>query len=146
VSSAQPFASNDGGFISGPGADGTGESMTGSYTTPDGQRRLRSYGSMTYAGLKSFIYAGVSRDDPRVKAAFDWCRRNWSLDENPGMRDANPDLAHAGLYYYYMTMAKALHAYGQPVIETPDGQKHDWRRELIDALSKRQRPDGSWVG
>src|SRR5205814_498101 len=43
----QPFASNDGGFIYGPSADGLGESMAGTYTTPDGQRRIRSYGSMT---------------------------------------------------------------------------------------------------
>jgi squalene-hopene/tetraprenyl-beta-curcumene cyclase len=142
----QPWASNDGGFVYGPGADGSGESKAGVYTTADGQRRLRSYGSMTYAGLKSFIYAGVGKDDPRVKAAFDWCRKNWTLDENPGMRDANPDWAHAGLYYYYMTMAKALRAYGQPIIQTPDGRQHNWRKELIEALAKRQRPDGSWVG
>ena len=32
---------------------------------------LRSEGGMTYAGLKSFLYAGVSKDDPRVKAAVD---------------------------------------------------------------------------
>ena len=31
---------------------------------------LRSYASMTYAGLKSMIYAGLDRDDPRVKAAL----------------------------------------------------------------------------
>ena len=33
---------------------------------------LRSYASMTYAGLKSMIYAGLDRDDPRVKAALDY--------------------------------------------------------------------------
>jgi len=145
-SNDQPWAGSDGGFVYGPGADGKGESMAGVYTTAEGQRRLRSYGSMTYAGLKSFIYAGVSKDDPRVKAAFEWVRNNWTTEENPGMRDANPDWAHAGLYYYYMTMAKALHAFGHPIIESADGRKHDWRKELIAALAQRQKPDGSWVG
>ena len=46
---------------------------------------LRSYGSMTYAGLKSMIYAGLSHDDPRVKAAWEWIGRNFTVDENPGM-------------------------------------------------------------
>ena len=57
---------------------------------PDGRRMLRSYGSMTYAGLKSMIYAGLTKDDPRVKAAVDWITKNWTLDENPGMRLAGP--------------------------------------------------------
>ena len=26
-----------------------------------------------------------------------------------------------------------------------DGKKHDWRADLIAALAKRQKPDGSWV-
>ncbi len=142
-----PWASNDGGFIYGPSADGLGESMAGTYTTADGQRRLRSYGSMTYAGLKSFIYAGLSKDDPRVKGAFEWITKNWSLEENPGLKDADPKMAQAGMYYYYMTLARALHAYGEPVITTPDGQKHDWRVELIAAMRKRQNAQtGAWTG
>ena len=36
------------------------------------------------------------------------------------------------------------------VLETPTiadaaGASHDWRAELVAALSKRQQPDGSWV-
>ncbi len=61
---------NDGGFFY-TTANG-GESMAG--TEPDGG--LRSYGSMTYAGLKSMIYAGVSKDDPRVKAAVSFLQKN----------------------------------------------------------------------
>ena len=64
---------------------------------------LRSYASMTYAGLKSMIHAGVGPDDPRVKAAVEWLRKHYSLDENPGM-------GKSGLYYYYHTFAKALDA------------------------------------
>ena len=63
-----PFAAKnpDGGFYYTPAAGG--ESQAG--TTPEGG--LRSYGSMTYAGLKSMIFAGVTPDDPRVKAAVAW--------------------------------------------------------------------------
>ncbi|MFH1921358.1 MAG: prenyltransferase/squalene oxidase repeat-containing protein [Planctomycetota bacterium] len=128
------FASKnpDGGFYYTAAAGG--DSKAGE--TPNGG--LRSYASMTYAGLKSMIYAGVGPDDPRVKAAFEWIRKHYDLKSNPGM-------GNQGLYYYYHTFAKALDAMGVDVIEGPDGTKHDWRRELREELSKRQRPDGSWI-
>jgi squalene-hopene/tetraprenyl-beta-curcumene cyclase len=140
----QPWSGDDGGFVYTPANNG--ESFAGETTTPDGQRRLRSYGSMTYAGLKSMIYAGLSKNDPRVKAAWSWITSNWALDENPGMRLAGPDSAQHGLYYYYHTLARALKAYDEPVITDAQGAKHDWRVELIDKLASLQRPDGSWVG
>lgn len=99
---------------------------------------LRSYGSMTYAGLKSMIFAGLKADDPRVKAAIEWARQHYSLEENPG-------LGSAGLYYYYHLFAKALDATGENKLTDAKGTEHDWRRELIDELAKRQQPDGSWV-
>ena len=97
-----PFGAKvgDGGFYYTPAAGGTsqaGETENGG---------LRSYGSMTYAGLKSMIYAGVGPDDPRVKAAIKWLGKNYDLSSNPGMGDA-------GLYYYFNTFAKALDAIGQ---------------------------------
>ena len=99
---------------------------------------LRSYGSMSYSGLKSMIYAGLSKDDPRVKAAVQWIRKHYDLQSNPGMGDA-------GLYYYYVTFAKALEALGADEIEDAKGVKHDWRRELTETLARRQQADGSWV-
>jgi len=98
---------------------------------------LRSLGSMTYGGLKSFLYAGVNKDDPRVKAAVDWIRRHYTLDENPGM-------GQAGLYYYYHTFGKAMAALGEDNFTDAAGKEHAWRRELFIALQKRQRADGSW--
>ena len=47
-----------------------------------------------------------------------------------GARPA-PKNAKGGLYYYYHTIAKALRAYGEPVITDAQGSKHDWRVELI---------------
>lgn len=140
----QPWSGNDGGFVYTPAAGG--ESFAGEYTAPDGRRMLRSYGSMTYAGLKSMIYAGLSKDDPRVKAAWQWIISNWTLGENPGMRLGNPENAQQGMYYYYHTLARALHAYDEPVIADAQGNKHDWRIELIEKLSTLQKPDGSWAG
>jgi squalene-hopene/tetraprenyl-beta-curcumene cyclase len=101
---------------------------------------------MTYAGLKSMIYAGLKKDDPRVKAALHWIQEHWTLDENPAMRDANPAQAQHGLYYYFYVYAHALHAFGEPVITDKQGQKHDWRAELIAKAGQLQRSDGSWVG
>jgi squalene-hopene/tetraprenyl-beta-curcumene cyclase len=142
----QPWAGNDGGFIYGPSDHRQGESMAGEYSGPDGGRRLHSYGSMTYAGLKSFIYAGLTKDDPRVRAAWQWIRGNWSLEENPGMSFAGADRAQQGLYYYYHTMARALNLYDEPVITDAGGIAHDWRVELTAKLASLQRADGSWVG
>jgi squalene-hopene/tetraprenyl-beta-curcumene cyclase len=99
---------------------------------------LRSLGAMTYAGLKSFLYAGVSKDDPRVKGAVAWVRKHYTLDENPGQ-------GQSGLYYYYHTFAKAMTALGEDPFVDGEGKKHAWRKELFEALKKRQRDDGSWI-
>ena len=64
---------------------------------------------MTYAGLKSMIYAGLDRDDPRVKAALTYITQHYTLDENPG-------LGQQGLYYYYHTFAKTMAVLGEPTL------------------------------
>ena len=140
------WAGDDGGFVYGIDDKGQGNSAAGEYDGPDGRKMVRSYGSMTYGGIKSMIYAGLTKDDPRVKAAWDWIRKNWTLDENPGMRAGDPKGAEAGLFYYYQTFGKALGAYDEPVVTDVSGNKHDWRVELIRELKERQRPDGSFVG
>jgi squalene-hopene/tetraprenyl-beta-curcumene cyclase len=123
---------NDGGFIY-TAAQG-GSSMAGK----EADGGLRSYASMTYAGLKSMIYAGLTREDPRVKAALAYITRHYSLDENPG-------LGQQGLYYYYHTFGKTMAMLETPTVTDAAGVAHNWRAELIDALTKRQQPDGSWV-
>ena len=133
-----PFAAkvDDGGFYYTPAAGG--QSQAG--TTQNGG--LRSYGSMTYAGLKSMIYAGVGPDDQRVKAAVGWIKKNFTLERNPGM----PKLKRAeGLFYYYHMFAKALDAMGEDIIVDESGKKHNWRAELVEVLGKHQASNGSWV-
>jgi squalene-hopene/tetraprenyl-beta-curcumene cyclase len=129
-----PFAAkiNDGGFYYTPAAGGTSQAGN----NPDGG--LRSYGSMTYSGLKSLIYAGLTPSDPRVKAAISWLQKHYTLKENPGMGDA-------GLYFYYQAYARALAALGQDEFVDADGKKHNWRAELTAKLAELQQPDGSWL-
>ncbi len=129
-----PFASkvNDGGFYYTPA--GGGNSQAG----PTDNGGLRSYASMTYAGLKSMIYAGVDSKDPRVQAAFKWIQKHYSLEENPGM-------GQAGLYYYYHTFAKALDTMKLKLLEDATGKKHDWRTELTNHLLSLQKENGGWV-
>ncbi len=98
---------------------------------------LRSYGSMTYAGLKSMIFAGLTKEDPRVKAAVDWIGSHYDVANNPGM-------GSAGLYYYYHTFAAALNAAKVQQLRDADGAMHDWRADLVQELASRQLPDGSW--
>lgn len=99
---------------------------------------LRSEGGMTYAGLKTFLYAGVGKDDVRVKAALNWIKRHYTVDENPGM-------GKAGLYYYYHTFAKAMAALGDDQFEDAKGKKHAWKKELFQKLKEEQKSDGSWA-
>ena len=118
-------------------AVGTGESKAENRSdTPVGG--LRSYASMTYAGLKSFLYAGLDKEDLRVKAALDWIGRHYDLTSNPGV-------GQQGLFYYYHVFAKALHAYGQHAVVDSDGVSHDWRSDLLEQLSAKQSDDGSWT-
>ena len=127
-----PAKNPDGGFYYTPAAGGSSQAGD----TPDGG--LRSYASMTYAGLKSMIFAGVGPDDPRVKAATKWLAQHYDLEQNPGM-------GTAGLYYYYHTFAKALSVTGVDEFVDDHGKKHNWRRDLLTELAGRQKPNGSWV-
>jgi squalene-hopene/tetraprenyl-beta-curcumene cyclase len=130
---------NDGSFIYTPASGG----VTKVIDEPKADGSLPGYGSMTYAGIKSLIYCGVSKDDPRIKKAYDWIRYNYSVDANAGMPGKR---AEWGLYYYYHTMAKCLDTLGVDYVEDASGKKHDWRRDITTALAKRQRTDGGWVG
>ena len=124
---------NRGGFIYHPG-----ESKAGEIVDEQTKRvALRSYGSISYAGMMSLSYARVGRDDERVKAVIDWLSRNYTLDENPGM-------GSEGVYYYYHLMAKALRAQGVAQLDGPGGKTIDWRKQLTVKLISLQKPDGSW--
>lgn len=128
----------------------------------DGARvsRMRAYGSMTYSGFKSLLYADLSRADPRVRSAYEWMRRNYTLEENPQM-------GAEGLYYYFISFARAMDAFGEQFItplvpagsggnvvindqtaagegEYAEGETRDWQNDLVDRLAELQNPDGSF--
>jgi len=129
-----PFSAkvNDGGFYYTPAAGGTSQAGK----TANGG--LRSYGSMTYAGLKSMVYAGLKSNDPRVQAALTWIRKHYTLDQNPG-------LGQQGVFYYYHTFAKTLSVLEIDHLKDSDGKPHDWRADLAGKLKALQRDNGSWV-
>jgi len=117
----------DGGFA----YDSTGKSMV------TGHGEHASMGAMTYSGLESYIYAGVSKQDPRAQAAWNWIRSHYTVAEHPGMGDTS-------LYYYYHAMAKTLDVYGQKLIKDARGNTHDWAHDLAAEIAGKQHPDGSW--
>ncbi len=121
----QSFAANDGGFTYMPGYSPHGGSA--------------SYGGMTSAGLLSLLFAGADKNDPRVQAAYNWIRANYSVDANPGAKD------NQGLFYYYNAYAKAMKAYGEPEVTDSNGATHNWRNDLAAKLVSLQQADGSWV-
>ncbi len=120
----ESYSQNDGGFMYEPGSSKAGGT--------------NSYASMTYAGLKSMIYARVDKDDPRVQSAYNWISSNYAIETTPLM-------GLQGLYYYYQTMAKAMNAYGNENIQSSDGTTHPWRYDLANQLLKTQTAEGFWV-
>ena len=129
---------NRGGFVYFPGDSKAGEDEVQVAGSDEEKVALRSYGSMSYAGLLSFIYAEMSPDDERIKAVMDWLGRNFSIEENPGLESQ-------GLYYYYHTMAKALSAANVDELPLADGSTVDWRKDLAVKLFDLQQEDGSWI-
>lgn len=134
-------SAGDGGFVY-----RIGETRGPAETLDDGARVFSSYGSMTYAGLKSLLYAQVDRNDPRVKAAVDWISKTFTVRENPGMASPkDPLTGQQGLFYYYHTMSKALSVYGEREIADGRGREHDWAVELGERVAKLQKPEGFWL-
>ncbi|MCK5940903.1 MAG: terpene cyclase/mutase family protein, partial [Planctomycetes bacterium] len=145
-------AGDDGGATYYPG-----NSNAGYQIRPDGTAVARSYGSMTYALLKSYTLAGLKGDDPRVQAAVKWIQDNWTLAINPGSDPAlGEKTKYAGLFYYYMVLAQALDAAGIETVkvereyaENYSGKREvdeiDWREALRAHLAKIQLPNGTWV-
>ncbi|MFT4586654.1 MAG: squalene-hopene/tetraprenyl-beta-curcumene cyclase [Candidatus Binatia bacterium] len=133
----QKWASNDpknkGGFVYFPG-----NTKSETDKLPDGREALRSYGSISYAGMLSYIYADLKKDDPRITAVLDWLKNNYTLKENPGM-------GPQGLFYYFHTMTKALTLANIDELPAADGTMIDWRKQLALRLINLQKTDGKWI-
>jgi squalene-hopene/tetraprenyl-beta-curcumene cyclase len=94
----------------------------------------RSAGSMSAAGLWSLLLAGLHQPEERITRVHNWISNNYTLDENPGR-------GSTALYYYYVSLAKALTMAGWTKIAG-----HNWYTELRGKLEALQHEDdGYWV-
>lgn len=126
------------------------QTRAGTTTNENGIVKFRSMPGMTYAGLLSYIYADVDRDDPRVQATVNWAANHWSLET--ASRDpekVGTEREKEGLYYMLNVLSKGMAAYGQDVFNSENGPKFNWRVDLIEKLVGMQQitEDGSgyWV-
>lgn len=133
---------NDGGAAYAPGV-----SKAGFIDLGNGQKVARSYGSMSYALLKGYVLCGLPKDDPRMQACWEWLRKNYTLDINPGYEaTSDPVAPYQGLFYYFHTLAKTLNVYGEETITDTSGKQNPWRKQLCGRLVAMQhKDDGSWV-
>ncbi|MFU8780417.1 MAG: hypothetical protein ACNA71_05255 [Kiritimatiellia bacterium] len=118
----------------------------GSFVDEQGVLRYRSAPTMSYAGLLSYLYAGLDRDDPRITAALAWIRNHW----NPRIPTRNPELAGTpsemgGYYYYLNVMTRALNIYGTDTLTLAAGDTINWRADALAAILEKQRDEGFWL-
>ena len=123
-SNDQDWAGNDGGFVYAPGQSPAGGT--------------RSYGAMTFAGLKSLIFTKADKDDPRVKSTLDWIGKNYDFNQHPGMGTTS-------FYYYLQTAAGALAALNEPYLMDDKGRKRNWAADMLSRMIDMQRENGSWI-
>lgn len=125
-SNAEPGALDDGGFAYYPGFS---FAPAGGWT---------STGSMSYAGIKSFLFLELQPGDPRVQAAIRWATKHYTVDENPGM-------GATGWYYYVDVFSRAWAMARTGTVILADGSRRDWFLDLATRLLAEQRPEGYWV-
>lgn len=134
---------NAGGFFYSPGdaKAGTDKRPGSPKTSGDASKEdviLRSYGSITYAGILSLVYCKVDKTDPRVQSALDWASKHWTLEENPGM-------GQQGLYFFFNVLSRSLSTVGTDTIKKQDGTPILWKDELVAKVTSLMHDDGSWV-
>jgi squalene-hopene/tetraprenyl-beta-curcumene cyclase len=94
-----------------------------------GRPRFRSYGSATADGLRCLLACGLPAGHPRVRAARNWLRKNFSARRTPGRFGEDDEVKRQGVYYYYAwSVARALYA---------GGHRTGWVEALADELMKR---------
>lgn len=126
------------------------QTRAGTHEGKDGTVRFRSMPGMTYAGVLSYIYADVDKNDPRVKAAIAWISNHWDLDvasRDPEM--AGTDAAKEGVFFLYNILSKGLAANGDDLIQPDEGQAFNWRSKVQRKLVSLQQVDtkggGYWT-
>ena len=128
---------NDGGAMYFPG-NTKGEEIKNA----DGTSSYPSYGSMTYQLMQSYLFAGVPKDDKKVKEVMRYISNNFTLETNPGLPEKQ---AKEGLFNYYRIMAEALNLLGDQKVETSKGKRITWAQDLAKHLKGLQKENGSWA-
>lgn len=135
-------AEDIGGFVYHPE-----QTRAGTFADEEGIVRFRSMHGMTYAGMLSYIYADVDRNDPRVLATANWAANHFNLAVNNPRSGGNEPHdtfdEREGLFYLYNVMSKGLAAFGQNRFDPPNRPAFNWREELIQQLLSMQRIDSS---
>ncbi len=124
----------DGGFFASPVVPGVNKSAP----VEAGSLYLYgSYATTTCDGLLALLAAGVDRNDERVQAALAWLRTHDELASPEGMDPNHPAQWHRVLFYYHLGVrAEAYDALDEP---------GPWRAAIVQALSGKQRDDGSFA-
>jgi hypothetical protein len=108
-------------------------------------QRFNSYGSATVDGIVALNDCGLAPDHLRLQAARAWLAKRFDVEHNPGkFVPANEDLRDATYFYYCRGLARVMHRLGWRYWEK-DKQSIDGAWLLIEALLKRQLPDGSFA-
>ncbi len=114
------------------------------YRVPRGTFRVKSYGSMTAAGLatllicsehlssREVVRCAASPADKSIDEAMGWLEKNYTVRENPGK-------GVQWQYYWLLGLQRVGKASGRRYL----GGK-DWYADGAKLLLSRQRSDGSW--
>jgi hypothetical protein len=114
-------------------------------TDRSGRERYNSYGSATADGLRALLRCGVTRDNPRVQAAYRWLANHFSARTNPGAFLGQREVLRNATYFYYCwSLAHALTAMGVDKVRT-EARSLKWAEVLAEELIRRQQNDGSWI-
>ena len=124
---------NQGGFAYSPSGANAEKSVG-----KDGTVKLVGYGSMTYAGLLSLVYAGLDRNDPRVMSAVQWASRHWSVDRESRQR-------HQGAFLLLQRHGAGAECERERPYSREGAADIPWRLQLMNRLVASQSPEGSWV-
>ena len=122
--------------------------IEGGKKSPGAESPPRRAQALTYRQLLEQVGQDLTPQSETVQKAIAVLKDDYTLEKNPDLTRrfgaADPRQGSAGLYYYYLTLARTLGCTGSPVLETTDGTSHDWPRELEQRILSLQQPDGSW--
>lgn len=94
------------------------------------------YGSATTDGLLSLVALGRQPEDPALRSAREWLRRNHRVDRNPGLEGSPMEAFSTAMRGYYRAGAAECFM----LTGGPEG----WRAELTEVIAAEQLTDGSW--